>query len=134
MTYTCQIRLENNIIITIKLKREIDLIPILQKSLFRSRMFYHPDLIAAELARNSYVTAIGKKEGVRDIFVDIDAVDAVLSISRRLHTGQEVCVYANTFPDCIRLHPEEIKEEWNSRLRIERKNILEKEPENDAII
>ncbi|MBN1166708.1 MAG: hypothetical protein JXA44_06200 [Methanospirillaceae archaeon] len=134
MTYTCQIRLENNIILTIELQREIDLIPILQNSLYRSRMFYHPDLIAADLARNCYVTAIGKKEGVRDIFVDIDAVDAVLSISRRLHTGQEVCVYANTFPDCIRSRPEEMKEEWNTRLRIERKDLSDKGLSNDATL
>ncbi len=120
MTLTCQIRLENNIILTIQLHHENDLIRNLQKSLYQSRMYLHPDVIAAEIARECRVTTIGKREGKRDIFVDIDALDTVLSISKRLPDGLEVCVYADTFKEFLKHLPEQIKAEWNANLRDER--------------
>jgi len=120
MTLICQIRLENTIILTILLFHENDLIRILQKSLFQSRIFSHPDVIAALLVRECDVTGIGRREGERDFFVDIDALDSVLSISKKLPDGQEICVYANTFKDFLRRRPEQIKAEWNENLRNER--------------
>lgn len=120
MTLICQIRLENTIILTVQLFHENDLIRNLQKSLYQSRIFSHPDVIAASLVRECSVTGIGKREGERDFFVDIDALDSVLSISKKLTGGQEVCVYANTFKDFLRCRPEQIKAEWNENLRNER--------------
>jgi len=109
---TGQIRLENNVILTTRLDREFDLILSLQKALYHARIFTHPDMIAAELTRVFQVVGIGKTEKSRDIFVDIDAVDEVLSISVPVY-NEETVVYATTFKTFLRARPDQVKGQWN---------------------
>jgi hypothetical protein len=107
-----QIRLENNVILTVRLEREFDLVLLLQKSLYHARIFTHPDMIAAELNRVFQVTGIGMTAKIRDAFVDIDAVDEVLSISVPVQ-GKETVVYAATFKSFLRERPDQVKAQWN---------------------
>ena len=109
---TGQIRLENNIILTIRLEREFDLVLLLQKALYHARIFTHPDMIAAELTRVFQIIGIGKTTKYRDIFVDIDAMDEVLSISVLMY-DEEVVVYAATFKTFLRARPDQVKWQWN---------------------
>jgi hypothetical protein len=109
---TGQIRLENNVILTTRLDREFDLILLLQKALYHARIFTHPGMIAAELTRVFQVVGIGKTQKHRDIFVDIDALDEVLSISVPVY-NEETVVYAATFKTFLRARPDQVKGQWN---------------------
>ncbi|MCL2460725.1 MAG: hypothetical protein FWF19_05180 [Euryarchaeota archaeon] len=131
---TGQIRLENNVILTTRLDREFDLILSLQKALYHARIFTHPDMIAAELTRVFQVVGIGKTEKSRDIFVDIDAVDEVLSISVPVY-NEETVVYAATFKTFLRARPDQVKGQWNkaiSKIREER-NAMKAEHQGDEV-
>jgi len=112
---TGQIRLENNVILTTRLDREFDLILLLQKALYHARIFSHPSMIAAEFTRVFNVVAIGKTQKPRDIFVDIDALDEVLSISVPVF-NEETVVYAATFKTFLRARPDQVKGQWNKEL------------------
>lgn len=112
---TGQIRLENNVILTVRLEREFDLILLLQNALYHARIFTHPDMIAAELTRVFAVVGIGKTVKQREIFVDIDAVDEVLTISVPVDNKEEV-VYATTFKTFLRDRPDQVKYQWNKVL------------------
>lgn len=109
---TGQIRLENNVVLTTRLDREFDLILFLQKALYHARIFTHPGMIAAELTRVFQVVGIGKTQKPRDIFVDIDALDEVLSISVPVY-NEETVVYAATFKAFLRARPDQVKGQWN---------------------
>jgi len=116
-----QIRLENNVILTTRLDREFDLILLLQKALYHARIFTHPSMIAAELTRVFQVVGIGTTQKIRGIFVDIDALDEVLSISVPIYNEERV-VYAATFKTFLRARPDQVKYQWNqviSRIRKE---------------
>jgi hypothetical protein len=112
---TGQIRLENNVILTVRIDREFDLILLLQKALYHARIFTHPDMIAAELTRVFQVVSIGKTRKQREIFVDIDGMDEVLTISVPVD-NEEVVVYATTFKTFLRDRPDQVKYQWNKVL------------------
>jgi hypothetical protein len=69
-------------------------------------------MIAAELTRVFQVVGIGKTQKARDIFVDIDALDEVLSISVPVN-NEEMVVYAATFKTFLRARPDQVKGQWN---------------------
>jgi len=115
-----QIRLENNVMLTVRVDREFDLILLLQKALYHARIFTHPDMIAAELTRMFQVVGIGKIGKQREIFVDIDAMDEVLTISVPVDE-EEMVVYAATFKAFLRDRPDQVKHQWNKVLSTARK-------------
>jgi len=117
---TGQIQLENNVILTVRVDREFELILLLQKALYHARIYTHPDTIAAELTRVFQVVGIGKVRKQREIFVDIAAVDEVLTISVPVDK-EETVVYATTFKTFLRDRPDQVKYQWNKVLSTTRK-------------
>jgi hypothetical protein len=130
---TGQIRLENDVILTVRVEREFDLILLLQKALYHARIFTHPDMIAAELTRVFQVVSIGKTAKQRELFVDIDAVDEVLTISVPVD-NEEAVVYATTFKTFLRDRPDQVKRQWNkvlSAIREERSSMKANEAQKE---
>ncbi|MDR2855049.1 MAG: hypothetical protein LBV40_02685 [Methanomicrobiales archaeon] len=120
-------------ILTVRVEREFDLILLLQKALYHARIFTHPDMIAAELTRVFQVVSIGKTAKQRELFVDIDAVDEVLTISVPVD-NEEAVVYATTFKTFLRDRPDQVKRQWNkvlSAIREERSSMKANEAQKE---